>query len=212
VVVAAALPLAWTVRNFEVMHHLIPVSTNNGINLVLGNSEHAGARTGVTTDISSYTRVVARRHLDEVQADQYLRTAAIDWITSHPVRASALYVEKTIDYFAPFDQLGTDTQSSGAQQALAVVTYLPLLALFVIRLVRWRRDRPGDIERLLIILYLVSAPAQAVFFTRVRFRSPLDPLLIIVVAAFVARWVGRPSPSPRRSTPVHQSAGPLEEL
>ncbi len=188
--VAAVLPLAWTIRNAAEMHHFIPVSTNNGINLVLGNSQHAGPRTGVDANISQYARVIQQRHLDEVQSDSYLRTAALDWIKGHPVRAGGLFAEKTLNYFAPYDRLGTDSQNSGAQQALAALSYLPLLALFILRLVRWRRDRPNDLEKLLIILYLVSAPAQAVFFTRVRFRAPLDPLLIVVVAGLLARWPG----------------------
>ncbi len=71
------------------------------------------------------------------------------------------------------------------------MTYLPLLALFVLRLLRWRRDRPDDVEWLLIVLYLVTAPIEAVFFTRVRFRSPVDPLLIVVVAGMIGRWPGR---------------------
>jgi len=139
-------------------------------------------------DITKYTRHIGAEHLDEVAADRYLRSAAVDWVTAHPARASWLFAEKTANYFAPYDNLGTDSQSSGAQEAIAVLTYLPLLALFVLRLVRWRVDRPGRVELLLIVLYLVSAPFQAVFFTRVRFRSPLDPLMIVVVAGMVARW------------------------
>jgi len=195
IAVAAVLPLAWTARNASAMHAFVPVSTNNGINLILGNSEHAGPRTGVDVDISAYTEHVDRAHLGEVAADRYLRTAAVDWITSHPARAGWLYTEKTANYFAPYDNLGTDAQSSGLQEMIAVLTYLPLLALFVLRLVRWRADRPGPVELLLIILYLVSAPVEAVFFTRVRFRSPLDPLMIVVVAGMLARWGSRrPAP------------------
>ena len=66
------------------------------------------------------------------------------------------------------------------------------------RLARWRRDRPGETERLLILLYLVSAPIQAVFFTRVRFRAPLDPLLIVIAAAMVARWLVQRGTAERR--------------
>jgi 4-amino-4-deoxy-L-arabinose transferase-like glycosyltransferase len=189
--IAALLPLAWTARNYHTMHAFVPISTNNGFNLLLGNSEHAGPRTGVKVDVSSYTQRLDQRHLDEVAADRYLRTAALHWITHHPVRAGVLYVEKTANYFAPYDQLGTEAQSSRAQQVVAVLTYLPLLALFVLRLLRWRRDRPDDVEWLLIVLYLISAPVEAVFFTRVRFRDPLDPLLIVVVAGMIGRWPGR---------------------
>jgi hypothetical protein len=194
VVVSAVFPLLWTARNYHTFHTLIPVSTNNGINLLLGNSEHAGPRTGVNVDLSSYTHEIDRRHLDEVAADRYMRSAAEHWITTHPVRAGRLFVEKTVNYFAPYDQLGTNSESSGLEQLLAVLTYGPLLLLFVLRLVWWRRYPPNHVERLLILLYLVFAPVEAIFFTRVRFRYPLDPLLLIVVAGLVAAWlVPRPA-------------------
>ncbi len=90
VAVAALLPLVWTARNVHTMHAFIPVSTNNGINLLLGNSDHAGPRTGVTADISPYTRHIDRHHLDEVDADAYMRNAAEHWIVHHPVRELAL--------------------------------------------------------------------------------------------------------------------------
>ena len=109
----------------------------------------------------------------------------------HPADATWNYLGKTLNSFAPFDQLGTESENSVPQQALATATYLPLLALFVLRLVRWRRDRPGDVERLLILSYLLAGPAQAIFTTRVRYRVPLEPLLMIVVAASIARWLTR---------------------
>ena len=187
--VAAIVPAGWMTRNAIVMHSVIPISTNNGLNLLLGNSEHAGPRTGVNADISAYIDEGQQRQLNEMDLDAYYRKSAVTWATVNPARAATLFVEKTANYFAPFDRLGTDAQSSTSQQAVAVITYLPLLALFVLRLARWRRDRPGEVERLLILIYLVSAPVQALFFTRVRFRAPLDPLLIVIAAAMVARWL-----------------------
>lgn len=191
VALAAVLPVAWSIRSTAAMDSFVPASTNNGLNLLLGNSQHAGARTGAITDIDSYRREVRQRGLDEVETDTFYRNAALDWIRANPGRATVLFVEKTVNYFAPFDQLATDAESSVAEEVIAVLTYWPLLALFLWRLILWRRDRPGDIEKLLILVYLISAPAQAVFFTRVRFRMPLDYVLIVVVAAFLAYLLGK---------------------
>ncbi len=44
--VAAVVPLSWTARNVVVMHGPVLGSTNNGLNLLLGNSEDAGPRRG----------------------------------------------------------------------------------------------------------------------------------------------------------------------
>ena len=190
ILLLAAVPaVGWAVRNQVVMHELIPMSTNNGVNLLLGNSEHAGPRSGVNVDLSSYYDSIDRQQLDEVQTDRALRGDAIDWIKANPGRASVLYAEKTLNYFAPFDELATGSENSGAQRLLGLVTYLPLLVLFVIRLLSWRRYRFDPVETLLVLLYVLAAPAQAIFFTRVRFRVPFDPLLIVVVAAFAAHWL-----------------------
>jgi 4-amino-4-deoxy-L-arabinose transferase-like glycosyltransferase len=197
-VLAAALliPLGWTVRNAEAMGSFIPIATNNGLNLLLGNSENSGPRTGVNVDLSRYRGEVQSQGFDEVQSDKYYRQSATDWILANPGRAAILYVAKTANYFAPFDQLEMKSEESSGQSLLAAAAYLPLLAILLVRLLLWRRDRPGATERLLMLAYLLSAPAQAVFFTRVRFRLPLDPLLIAIVAGFISRWLSR------RSDPV----------
>ena len=202
---AAVIPLSWTARNLVVLHEPVLGSTNNGLNLLIGNSADASPRKGVATDTSSYEKAAdALGYTDdpahEVQRDAYLRDQAITWITDHPGDAAVLYVGKTLNYFAPYDQLGTASENSAAQQALATLVYLPLLGLFVLRVVRWRRERPGETERLLIYIYLLTAPFQALFVTRVRYRVPLEPLLIVVVAALIARWMERRAVA-RQATP-----------
>lgn len=185
---AALLPTVWTVRNAVVMDAFIPIASSKD-NLLLGNSEHATANSGILVDLSKYTAVIKREHMGEVEASNYMTRAAIDWIKANPGKAAVLYVEKTLNYFSPFDQLSDPRNNSVPQQILATITYLPLLFLFLWRLCLWRRDPPDSVEKLLIAIYLISAPAQAIFTTRVRYRVPLDPLLLVVVAAFVARWL-----------------------
>ncbi|MGZ4704103.1 MAG: hypothetical protein ACXWCM_04470 [Acidimicrobiales bacterium] len=214
---AALIPLSWTARNLVVMHQPVLGSTNNGLNLLIGNSPDAAPRKGVATDVTPYEHAADDLgYTDdpehEVQRDAYLRDQAVEWIRSNPGDAAVLFVGKTVNYFAPFDQLGTASENSAGQQALATLTYLPLLALFIVRLFRWRRERPGETERLLIFLYVLAAPAQAVFVTRVRYRVPLEPLLIIVVAGLIARWVERQAITVAAPRPTPQSADDAEPV
>lgn len=183
---AAILPAAWIVRNAVSMNAFVPIASNGGYNLLVSYSPDAGVRKGANVDIARYKAYADAHHLNEVETDRYFRDSALDWIGDHPGRAVALYAGKNLDYFAPFDDLWTRSQSSVAKNALAAVTYLPFLALFVWRLALWRRFRPGSLEKLLIAVYLIGAPVAAVFFTRVRFRVPADPVLLVVVASFVA--------------------------
>jgi 4-amino-4-deoxy-L-arabinose transferase-like glycosyltransferase len=187
---AAVVPLSWTLRNALSMDGAVPITTNSGLNLLLGYSEHAGVRTGANVGmIEKYVAEASARHLNEVQADRFFRRSAIDWIEAHPGRAAELYAGKNLDYFAPFDKLYRGEQSSKAYNVLAAVSYLPFLVLFVVRLAFWRRYRPGSFEQLLIAVYVIGAPVAAVFFTRVRFRVPADPVLLLVVAGLVAAWL-----------------------
>jgi 4-amino-4-deoxy-L-arabinose transferase-like glycosyltransferase len=190
VAVAVAVMAVWLVRNEASMHAFIPIGDNNGYNLILANSAHASIRAGVNANIDQY---LARAPVhNEVGLDNSLRAQSLHWIGTHPGLAATRYAERVGDYFAPFDALATSAQSSNAKNALAAVTYLPLLCLFVVRLVLWRRRRPGDLEKLLIWLYVGFAFLEAIFLSRVRYRVPLDALLIVVVASMVT-WPPRPS-------------------
>ena len=116
---AALIPLGWTARNLVVMHEPVLGSTNNGLNLLLGNSPDAAPRKGVATNTTPFEDVAdALGYTDdpahEVQRDAYLRDQAIDWIKAHPGDAAVLYVGKTVNYFTPFDQLGTESENSVA--------------------------------------------------------------------------------------------------
>ena len=68
---------------------------------------------------------------------------------------------------------------------IAGVTYLPLLALFALRIALVRRFPISGLERLLAVLVVGNAFVLAVYTTRVRYRLPLDALMIVVVAAFL---------------------------
>ncbi|MCI5221223.1 MAG: hypothetical protein D3924_00715, partial [Candidatus Electrothrix sp. AR4] len=47
---AALIIIPWTVRNTRVLGGFTPVSTNSGVNLLLGNSENTGPNSGVNVD------------------------------------------------------------------------------------------------------------------------------------------------------------------
>ena len=179
---AILLPAIWAARNEASMHAFVPVSTSDGINLILGNSEHAGGDTGTLVDISQYEQAVVQQHMDELQQDTYFRKSAITWATDNPGKAAVLYVEKTANYFSFSDRLASGGEPSAAQQALLAAAFLPVLGLVAFRLFTARRDRLTPDELLLAMLFVLSALFMAIFFTRVRFRLPLDSLAIVLAA------------------------------
>jgi 4-amino-4-deoxy-L-arabinose transferase-like glycosyltransferase len=181
----AALPVAWCVRNAVEMHALIPVSTNNGVNILLGNSEHANAFGGRVVDISQYEDPAHAEGLGEVALDHRFTSDALTWIRQHPGRASVLYVEKLASNFTYSSPLATEDRNSTGKDLLSAVSYYPILLLAVVRILLWRRAPLSRLERGIFWLIVGNVCLLAVFYTRLRFRIPLDTLTIVLAAGGV---------------------------
>jgi 4-amino-4-deoxy-L-arabinose transferase-like glycosyltransferase len=183
----------WTLRNYTVFDRFVFVSTNSGFNLLLGNSEHTRPNAGTNVDITRH-RVVAET-LGEVDQDRYYRDAALDFIRNNQAHSIRMYMLKTLNYFNYTNQLYQTSEASSTNDILMLLSYGTLLALAVIRIILIRQYPVSRFEMLLFLIYLSSALAGAVFFTRIRFRLPYDFLLILVVANFldaVLRSLRRP--------------------
>lgn len=181
---AVALACAWTVRNAVVLGAFVPVSTNGGVNLLLGNSERVTARTGSAGDIGPYYAAVLDGGLDEVEADRFYTRGAWEWISGHPGDAARLYVEKVARAFAYEDALSTEYRPGTLTGLLSALTFYPVLGLAVLRVLLTRRRLGGE-EKLLLGLVVVLVAVLAVYFIRIRLRLPLDALLIVMAASGV---------------------------
>jgi hypothetical protein len=76
--VMAMLIAPWSIRNTRVFGQFIPISTNYGANLWMGNHD---IDSGETVDIPPEAF-----NMPEVERDHYLRRLAIDYIEQHPAR------------------------------------------------------------------------------------------------------------------------------
>jgi hypothetical protein len=182
-VCASTLVGSWTLRNWIVLEAFVPVATNSGINLLLGNSENATAGAGVTTDIRSHLE--RGESLAEVDRDRYYRDAALTWVRANPGRAFRLYLEKLAHFFAPAEDLATKGAGGGWRMLLLGCTYVVLLAALVLRVLAWRAVPLRALDVLFLALYLANAAVLAIFFTRIRFRLPLDLLAIGLASAVI---------------------------
>lgn len=175
----------WTLRNALQFKRFIPVSTNSGLNLLVGNSETTTAKSGVNVDISS--QMASAASMNEVARDDYFKRAAVEWVVTHPFRALALYARKVTHYFGFRDVLFVRAEESTLRNTILFIIYYPLLALALIRLALWRRYPFSRTEFLLYVFYFGNAFLSAIFFTRIRFRIPFDALLIGITAIFLGR-------------------------
>ncbi|HEX3649531.1 MAG TPA: glycosyltransferase family 39 protein [Pseudonocardiaceae bacterium] len=187
----AVLPGVWCVRNAVVMRAFVPVSTNDGFNLLLGNSPNTTADSGTDVDISRYTTFASVHQYNEVQADHYFAGQALSWIGHHPGSAAELYAEKVVNNFSYSDDLATSSQGSVLQNVVSAASYYPILLLALVRLLMYRRWRLSPTEKLLALTIVVNILLLAVFFTRIRFRVPLDALTVVLAASTLSHLLNR---------------------
>jgi len=120
-----------------------------------------------------------------VQFDAYMKSEAVKFILTHKPYVLRLYFAKLLNYFNYHNELVIRSEMSKGRDVLMLLTWGPILLLFIIRMFYIGRFRPSNFEILLIVLYFVSAFFYAIFYTRIRFRLPFDFLPIIVVALFI---------------------------
>ncbi len=173
----------WTFRNYIVFNSFVFVSTNSGFNLLIGNSEETTPMSGLNVNFQSF--MAQTTGMDELQSDAYYRSRAIEFIVTHPTHAFRLYVLKVLNHFNFRNDLVVEPRSPLNPDIVMLLSYGGLLGLFLARLILFRRLDLSSVEWLMVTLYVSYAFAQAVFFTRIRFRLPFDFLLIALDALFV---------------------------
>jgi hypothetical protein len=181
---AAIVISAWTVRNYAQFGDFVFVSSNSGINLLLGNSE-------LTTPNSGVNPIIIQRYgkndaANEVELDKHYRDEAIRFITENKIHSFNMYIFKFINYFNYSVSTVTAPRTISIQDGIMLITYGLLLSITVIRLFYAWTYRLSNFEVLIVLLYILNGLFSAIFFTRVRFRLPFDLLLIIVSSIFIA--------------------------
>lgn len=191
---ASALPVMWTIRNERTLSTFVPLATNDATNLAIGNNPRARPTSGVEVyrdplpgqyDTAAELR---RRSLD--------RSAAMTWIREHPRQAAWLYLGKYLNNFNYRNKYFTRSAATTLSDLLGALVFVPLLTAFLLRLMLLGRRRYPlrRYEWSLLVLVLVNPLILAAFFTRIRFRVPLDAGLIMIVAGSAFWWFAKSAP------------------
>ena len=192
---------SWTVRNAVIFGRFLPIASSAGFNLASGNCDAARYNTSLDVRFADdvYTELTGK---DEIDANRVLTHAGFDWVKSHPRRFVVLYLGKFLHWFDYSNKLLSDTvikegasEISGSKRDLVMlVTYGTMLLLLAIRIAVSARIPWTSVEVLSVLLYVGLGLAYALFFTRIRFRLPVDWLLVGVDAGFIASLLQRSSP------------------
>lgn len=207
---AAIVPV--TIRNFVVGGEFVLISSNAGINLLIGNSARAdGEVRGTMPGIGSldtsfdYPDIVGRveklegRPMSHSEVGRYLGSRALRNIAADPGRTVRLMARKTLLFWGP-DEVA-DNKVVGLDRAhSSVLRWIPLsfpivLSLGILGLVLvWRRGATGGgndrraVAWLIFGVVIVWYASHLPIAVTSRYRVPVIPFLILF-GAFYVHWV-----------------------
>lgn len=208
---AAVLPA--TMRNYRVSGDFVLISSNAGINLLIGNSPRAdgevrGTIPGIGTldtsfDYPSIVRRVERiegRPMSHAEVNRFLAARAMKRMADDPARTLRLMARKTALFWGPDEVadnkvVGLDRSHSRWLRAIplsfALVLSLGIVGLALAWSRRSRRDgRPGDRAGLglVLVMVLVWFASHLPIAVTSRYRVPVIPF-VIVFAAYFLLWL-----------------------
>jgi 4-amino-4-deoxy-L-arabinose transferase-like glycosyltransferase len=211
---AAAIALLccvpWTIRNYVQFHKFIPLRSNFAFELYIGNNENYDEqhrfRPGAVTqdrEILRYLRMGETAFMEEE------KRKAIAFITAHPRIELWLVLERFVDFW-----LGSASPLAAFRQADSLWLYFILacnivapLTAFVGILVLFATKNPYAFP--VLAFPLVFPLLYYVTHTSLRYRHPVDPLVLLLAAIGVHglwQWLARKSgkkPAPETSVARH---------
>lgn len=173
--------LPWSLRNYQVHHHFVLLSTNGGYTFLGANNPNAWGGHDEHYPIRNF-------RLNEAEMEERYYAEALAWIGSNPTDFIRLLVPKYQRLFSPLSvaSFKEDYKIPGAPLVyLLYYTYLLLaLAGFVISLKRWREI--GFLYAPIIGVFV----STGLFYGDTRYTIPMVPSLVFFTALALDRcWL-----------------------
>lgn len=211
--VATVIPA--TLRNAAVSGEFVPICTNGGINLYIGNNEEAtGMCLAVLPEVGEfgtcfdYPRILKtlekreKRPFSQTDASAWFTKEAVRFIHENPGRFLSLLLAKACMFWGPVE-IGHNKQDHFERLNSRVLSSLPgnftlvasLALVGFVLIFRGRTDQPPSTTRdqrhAMAILFAFSCLALFVavlpFFVAGRYRVPVVALLLLPAAETVAQ-------------------------
>ena len=200
----------WTVRNYSVFHRFVPLRSNFPLELYIGNNENYDDQhphyPGMVTKERETWRYL--RMGETPFMDEEMRKAK-NFIFAHPRVEAILFYERFVAFWGgisnPIDKfVATDSWLVRTLILCAALTGIGAL-LGIVTLI-WRRS-PYAFP--LAVFPLIFPFLYYITHTSLRYRHPIDPMLLLLNAIAIARFAqlvtGR-TPRPAASAANNRSA------
>jgi 4-amino-4-deoxy-L-arabinose transferase-like glycosyltransferase len=191
-IVAIAMLVPWTVRNYQVFDEFIPFSTMGGSVLLQGNNRIVAtdpSRHGYViwdTKIPEYASLLQAPN-DEVERDRVARSLAIEWISENRDMLPSMMVAKIKRGLTPLLQKGAPAyEFYGMLFSWGPVLIISILAFPLTLVSMLRKNDPGWIIHLTILHFFIIT---VIFFGYARYRYGVEPLFVLLVIGFLEQYV-----------------------
>lgn len=193
VVVAILCCVPWTVRNWIDLKSFVPLRSNLGLELWLGNNaEYHDLWPGWLHPIDNTAERNKYAEMGEIAYMREKRGEAIEFIETHPAMEARLFVRRVVTVW-----LGSWTPVKDFRKATRTVTRVALVSNFLATLgaiaglgiLFWRRNAYAWMVAAFPIVFPLPY-----YWTRplLRYRHPIDPVVMLLcavaIAAVVRRW------------------------
>lgn len=187
--------IPWTVRNFVVMHHFVPLTTELGpllagtYNSSAANDHNNPYAFRPVIFVPSYQTFLRRYYgkLDEIATTSKLLAASTSYVIQHPLQVPETIGWNTLrlaDLEPGWSHLSAEAIDVPSPP-LALLSRLLFWFVMVLALIglSWYRMRlPWFIWAPAALLVLTILP----FNSEIRFRLPIDPLLLLLSGSVIA--------------------------
>ena len=181
--VAATLTMLcpWVIRNYAVFNRVIFTSTQYGLALYEANSPRATGR----PDIDNLRFPPEIINLPEAEREDAIKKMALQWIKENPGKFARLALLKFCYFWNPLPNCAD--YRSLKYILISIFSYGTVLILAFWQIIRMRKSWGRIGIFLLVILYF--SLIHLVYVSSVRYRAPVDALLIILAANNIARFI-----------------------
>lgn len=200
----------WSIRNSLAFGQFVGLSGQSGITLWIGNNP---AATGILgPDFRYYLdqrweRFPPEDYPNAVARADAFKAEAVAWIKQHPARfleLCAIRFRELWKIYSP--RIGL------MQNLVSVASFGVVLPLFLVQLARrgWRRGP----ELLLVLMIAGQTAIHTAFTAVVRYRIPIEPLVVVMAAAALVWAVDRFRPGdaqPAASGGESATGSPIED-
>ncbi|HEY2548093.1 MAG TPA: glycosyltransferase family 39 protein [Candidatus Acidoferrum sp.] len=182
----------WTVRNYVQFHKFIPLRSNFAFELYIGNNENYDDQHRLRPGAVTQDREILRYlHMGETGFMEEEKRKAVAFIVAHPRIEAWLVAQRFVDFWT-----GTSTPLAAFRQADSLCLRLILLindaapfcaslGIVVLLATKNRYALP------LVAIPIVFPLLYYVTHTSLRYRHPIDPIVVLLAAIGVhglSRW------------------------